>query len=1489
MVANRLCRIRGSDDLVEDLPPLDVDGFLDASTLLIPPGGPLMPGGLIAPEDLAVPALVLLGEPGIGKSVAFERLLASRIPGQLLHVDGASLTDASFHDLVGRRLQAAVALENPARENTSSELTIVIDQLDESPMIWRFPQAFERACGSQRVEGLSVYVACRAGDYPTALTAVLDIVCGGCTVADLAPLTRPEAERLAGSVPGVDGAALINAAVNAGAGPLASVPLTLGLLARTYVREGEALVGGSMAIFAKAVDQLLASHDSGHRQTASSLEQRRAIAGRAAALLLLSGRRTIWTGPPLLEDAQDIRGDALVGGLERVPHGPFDVNKQLVLETLNSGIFAARGANRSAFRHGSIAAYLAARHIAGKNMAREQLESVFLVAGPDDVRSIPTTLRETAAWLVSLAPDQSAWLAYVDPEGLVAHSGLVDVPAVKGAIVEALLARAPEIELGHLPWRHGRWDLGHPGLGSQLGGILAHEAQPDDWDTLARVRLAVRLVEQTRALDLLEPLIRLVENERWGATARAQAARAAMRIASEAAAPRMTAVLELLRDSERARNHDPDDELLGTLLDALYPHFLGLPQVLPHVHRPRNPNLFGMYRGFLVALPRRLPDGELAELLEWVASQPLSDDDEIGADSSESSARPTTGERSDLPIDFVFRVLDRVSTTTSVTKHVNGISAILRPLLFDARRPPLPVGLTLIDASGDLHPAARALSRQLALNLAGSQARDGVTLDRSDAWVLVSGWSPAPGWRSNEYVPEGASSSSKSYLLDAEDLRWLYDAITDCPAADATGLARFLSEVANQVFDSTDDPLASFVYERQAHPAWSVLRSRFDPVPLDSEFAHMMRRHRQSELGQEQLRSDQEVEEAIGRLAAQLDAAAAGDTDAFWRFTHDCQADPRTGTGRRRLDDEITTFPGFRALGQPALGRYHAASLHYLTIEDDRGDSWLGTGRFDWRAWAGYMALSALERAGLLNEIPADAWTHWIAALLWFPAHETGPLERKKRLLARCAANADGSLAAGVADYTVREVKRGSVPDLRAIPFAVPAVRDKCFGLLDVLESSWRGTSGEHAVATKMPEGAVDAFLNAWGALIEGLGHAHPGGVNRRLLALWRLEDEALTPLAVRATSAFFAVDPAGTWRSFLLSGLVGAEQLAVLVGSLAYSGGAGLLASLTAAELAKSYEMLSQILPPEEDQLIAGAHWVSPDERARRFRDELITLLASGGTEAGLLELARLSVAYPERLMIRSALLQARFAFFATAWIPPGPDEVAQLMADAERRLVRSDGELLQLVVHTLRLIEREYNSHADLLWDRVPKRFLGGRLDQDGWLPKPEASLSGYLAHELTIRLQGRGMAVNREVLVRPTDTYGAGERTDILVEAVTSTSQGDYFRPNRLALVIEVKGAWNPGLLVEQRTQLAERYMPEVNAGAGIYLVGWFPLEQWAAIRQQGRGRAAAHRPAALDALLREQSEQISDDLGHLVMPVRMVFNRPARVRSPGFRSW
>jgi hypothetical protein len=363
-------------------------------------GPALTPGALVSVRVAAeTGALVLLGEPGIGKTTEFNGLggsLDHSPTGSLLRrvidVNAGDLTDGTYDELLGRHLRTlpehrgsnqygeAYTVEGGrgGTREAATTLTVIIDQIDESPLIRHLAARLRISLQERETSRLRLVLGCRTADYPSDLTDALTSIFGECNLADLAPLTRLEAVRLAGSADDADGESLIAAAVEAGAAALANVPLTLGLLVRTYRQTGT-LNARPTELFALGVLQLLDEPDEGRQvvDDVSSVQQRMAVAGRLAARLLLSGRRLIWRGTVLESGEHDLNADSLVGGQETCPSGPFPVTKKLVLATLATGLFTGRGTNRLAFRHGSFAAYLTARYLVDRGVSKEQLERMF--------------------------------------------------------------------------------------------------------------------------------------------------------------------------------------------------------------------------------------------------------------------------------------------------------------------------------------------------------------------------------------------------------------------------------------------------------------------------------------------------------------------------------------------------------------------------------------------------------------------------------------------------------------------------------------------------------------------------------------------------------------------------------------------------------------------------------------------------------------------------------------------------------------------------------------------------------------------------------------------------------------------------------------------------------------------------------------------------------------------------------------------------------
>jgi len=115
-------------------------------------------------------------------------------------------------------------------------------------------------------------------------------------------------------------------------------------------------------------------------------------------------------------------------------------------------------------------------------------------------------------------------------------------------------------------------------------------------------------------------------------------------------------------------------------------------------------------------------------------------------------------------------------------------------------------------------------------------------------------------------------------------------------------------------------------------------------------------------------------------------------------------------------------------------------------------------------------------------------------------------------------------------------------------------------------------------------------------------------------------------------------------------------------------------------------------------------------------------------------------------------------------------------------------------------------------LLWDTRSRR------------PKSEDEVSDYLLNRLKDLVGGRGVVINREVQVRRA-RVGVGERLDLRVDAISDDPSAAA-----ISLPIEVKGAWNRELLTSLPAQLADRYMRDLAAAEGLYVVVWPDVAVW-----------------------------------------------------------
>lgn len=218
-------------------------GFLGASR---------NPEAITAEHFHAIRCLVLLGEPGIGKTVEVQRHAPFAEPASCEHALTVDLGEYSSEE----RLIREIFDSDTANQWLQSGATccITMDGFDEAhSRIPTLPRILARYLKSWPRDRLQVRIACRTAEWPTSLESDLTELFEDVAVYELLPLRRVDVPRLLHE--GVDSNAFLEAVDRAGAAPLAARPLTLRFLESVFSTKGE-LSENAADLFSLGVNSL---------------------------------------------------------------------------------------------------------------------------------------------------------------------------------------------------------------------------------------------------------------------------------------------------------------------------------------------------------------------------------------------------------------------------------------------------------------------------------------------------------------------------------------------------------------------------------------------------------------------------------------------------------------------------------------------------------------------------------------------------------------------------------------------------------------------------------------------------------------------------------------------------------------------------------------------------------------------------------------------------------------------------------------------------------------------------------------------------------------------------------------------------------------------------------------------------------------------------------------------------------------------------------
>ena len=1321
-------------------------------------------------------ALVLLGEPGMGKSIALETEARRQREG----VDDATrVIHADLRAYSSDVLLNAKVFDSPEfkawREGTG-HLTLHLDSLDEALLRIETVAAFiADELRHLPADRLSVRIACRTLDWqavaPTMLP-VFETLWGADAIGayEIAPLRREDVRTAATEWP-VDPDTFLDQVRAASAVPFAIKPLTLDLLLRLFQAEGR-LPESIAELYRRGClnlcEEQSPSRRAPRREGRLTPAERLQLAGRVAAVSMLANRYALWTG---LESAtipeEDVALTALAVGSEPCASRRIAVTRDELREVLDTGLFSSRGDDQMGWAHQSYAEFLAADYLINRHVPRCNILDVLLHPSG----GLVPQLAMVAAWAASLDRDVRHELIEREPVillyGDLADWGDADLGGLTDALLRSLdQDRATDFALG-LDDRYRK--LAHPGLAAILRPYIEDAGR----SVVAR-RVAIRIAEACSLSELRDELLTLALDQDADAHIRACAVSALKTCGDD----RVWPLLKPLALDEAGP--DPFQEIKGHSLRIVWPTHLNADELFQHIAAPRE-NYFGAYEDFLTrALPESLEPKDFSAALVWATAFVRG-----------------TNHMGDLQRR---RLADKVLRLA--WEHIPDPN--IRPLVLAYVRA----------AVQQHHELFVGIDRQT-----NDEFRQHVAEDTDGRRLLLREALAAPVGTVFAY------SLASSGLLLPRDIDWLLSLGPGGTAEASDVDENALCEFVRLCLDLTDE--AQFAAFYDAAERWPLLRSKYslwlDGVPLDSPQATEMREYHRLTTERPRRERPRVDPPPAQRVRECLDRFESGQADAWWQMNGELTLTPESTHYGDVLEYQITRLHGWAEADDTTRTRILQSASQFLERAHPRIDQTIGTSQVNFSDLAAYRALVLLRELSpeVYRNLDAGLWRKWAAVAVAVPqATGTEASKLHDAITADAVAAAPAEIAATVLAL-VRSEKQRQAQAEQPQPEGIPS-----FFFLRQLNPEQENAQ---LAATLLDELTDDQNTpQQFGALLDFLLRAKVVAARDgalQLLEAWPGAHERRVLILSAAATLLEADGVAGwpqIWRVINEDAEFGRDLFLRVAHH--HRVDAALFATLPEAELGALYVWLEQTFPHDSDPAHEGAHWMGPRDSVIHLRDGVLNVLAHRGTPEAVAALRIVMARLPGMRWLAFQLLEADQLMRQNTWTPLTPAEVLRLVDNADTRLVQSPEQLAEILVSALRRYESELHGEqtpVNALWNREIGR------GQQMW-PKEEDALSDHVRLFLQRALVERAIVLNREVEIGRVPGAPVGTRTDIRVDAIRRSPNGKTF--DVISAVIETKGCWNQGLMTAMETQLRDDYLSRLGAPVGIYLVGWFDKTKW-----------------------------------------------------------
>ncbi len=570
-------------------------------------------------KELAnIPCLVLLGEPGIGKTNELKNAIKT-------NYDLYNLNEAQIHfeelnqysdesRLINNIFKSEKFLK--AKSNNLAYL-LFLDSLDECKIrIDTVSEILSKELKSNYWPNLFFRITCRTAEWSNHLeNSLIDVFEKENTeFYELCPLRRKDVI-ITLKENDINEQEFFKEIYLRGVQPLTIKPVTLNFIINLLLKNNT-LPPSRKEIYEEGLKLLIEESNPTRKESnllkKYSNQQKLIVAQRIASIMMLCNKSSIC----LEKNIQDIvETDIFINdicGKETFTNENFEVSEELVRETLNTGLFVLHSANKLGWFHQTFAEFFTARYLYIKEIEMGQLLNILFQNLNGELKSIPQ-LNEVISWTVTYIPNLFEKIVDSDIEVLLTSDVALQDELSKEKLISKLLRLFGEKQIFDInfSFKMHYHKLNHSNIENQLRNIICDKTNDD---TVRNE--AIDIAEKCFVKDLLNDILNIFLDKNESLRIRNNAGWALKNIGDENYIIKMKDVL--LSDL----SEDVNDELKGVCLLALYPKNISFSELFSVLTKRKKSNSYGNYASFLNNFHlSNYTEKDLIIALKWVSEQ----------------------------------------------------------------------------------------------------------------------------------------------------------------------------------------------------------------------------------------------------------------------------------------------------------------------------------------------------------------------------------------------------------------------------------------------------------------------------------------------------------------------------------------------------------------------------------------------------------------------------------------------------------------------------------------------------------------------------------------------------------------------------------------------------------------------------------------------------------------------------------------------------